>query len=260
MKLRYINSASLAGDFNMACDYSLATIITAKESAVLRFYTWIKPTISIGYHQKIEDIDLDRCLAEGIDVVKRPTGGRAILHDGEITYCFITAVEEGEKRKALKDIYRKVHAGISRAVMQRGIQADLSPGRKTTERHHPICFASSASSELSLNGKKVVGSAQRLINSTVLQHGSILLTPAHLKLPDYLNLDPEKRIKLRQSLEQSSTHIPLKDTAELRLGIAESIANIFESKIDKSSLTNDEKEQIIKNKYKFTIIHSLEEL
>ena len=259
MKLRYINSTSLPGDFNMACDYSLATIITSKESAVLRFYTWIKPTISIGYHQKIEDIDLDRCMADGVDVVRRPTGGRAILHDGEITYCFIIAVEESEKRRALKEIYRKIHEGISQAVMLYGVSADLSPGRKTTERHHPICFASSASSELAMNGKKVVGSAQRLMNSTVLQHGSILLSPSHLKLPDYLNLESEKRLKLRESLEQSSTHIPLKDNDELRLSLAESISDIFKMKLSKSSITEKENNQIKTNLDRFKIIHSPEE-
>ena len=259
MKLRLINSEPLPGDFNMSCDYSLASALKSGEDAILRLYTWIRPTISIGYHQKSDDIDVLKCREAGIDAVKRPTGGRAILHDGEITYCFIIPADAREKRRSMREIYRKVHMGISNAVSRYGLGVDLSPGRKTAERHHPICFASSASSELALDGRKVVGSAQRLLDSTVLQHGSILLTASHLGLPDYLNLDGEKRKRLRISLEESSTHIPLEDKPELRQVIADCIAKVFGLKLYNSKINKIEIKQINSNLDRFKIFHSMEE-
>jgi lipoate-protein ligase A len=253
MRLSYINSKPLPGDFNMACDFTLTNANVPGDDALFRLYTWRRPTISLGYHQKAADIDLIKCKLDGIDIVRRPTGGRAILHWGEITYCFIISIEDRYAKKALKDIYRRVHSAILKSVAQHGISIDYSEGRKTSERHHPICFASSAGTELVMEGKKAVGSAQRLINSTVLQHGSILLSDYHLKLVDYLKIEDEKRESLRRNMAASSTHIPLLDRPELRQEIAENIASEFDLKIKIRTLSNEEIKNIEQNCNRFNI-------
>jgi len=237
----------------MACDFTLANANSPGDDALLRLYTWQRPTISLGYHQKISDIDLLKCDRDGVDVVRRPTGGRAILHWGEITYCFIISVEERDTKKTLKDIYRRVHSAILKSVAQHGIRIDCSEGRKASERHHPICFASSAGTELVIEGKKAVGSAQRLIETTVLQHGSILLSDYHLKLVDYLNKDEGTKDSLHQGMEASSTHLPLLDTAEFRQQIAENIAAEFNLEINQRELSNEEIINIEQNLKRFII-------
>lgn len=260
MQVRFIDSPPLAGDFNMACDFTLTSNMLSDGEAIFRLYSWKKPTISLGYHQHVEDIDLNRCAHDGIDVVRRPTGGRAILHSGEITYCFISKIETRSPGSALRDIYRKVHSGILKAVGSTAPKVSLSDGSRSPQRHHPLCFASAAGTELVLGGRKVVGSAQRLLNSNLLQHGSILLSPEHLKLPEYLSLSEDARFKLSENLKKSSAHLPLKDTPELRNRLADAIADEFQGELTESTLTKEEIIQIESNRKRFNLNNSQENL
>jgi len=106
---------------------------------------------------------------------------------------------------------------------------------------------------IEVNGKKAVGSAQRLIDSTILQHGSILLSDYHLRLADYLNIDNQKRDLLRRSMEADSAHIPLLDASSFRQEIAENIASEFGLKIKKRTLSNEEIKNIEQNCNRFNI-------
>ncbi|NQS99331.1 MAG: lipoate--protein ligase family protein [candidate division Zixibacteria bacterium] len=253
MNIRFIDSPPQEGEFNMSCDYTLAVQAKPGDDALLRIYTWLEPTISIGFHQKAEDIDYILCEKDGISVVRRPTGGRAILHWGEITYCFIAAMQVGGGQKALGEIYRKAHTAIHNALRMHGLNVNFAAGKKIIRKQSPLCFATSVGTELEYEGKKVVGSAQRLLKSTVLQHGSILISPEHLKLPDYLNVSEELRQRLREKLELSSTHLPLRDDKSFRITMGKSFANIFEGKVYRTDLTSDENIQIGKDRPRFII-------
>jgi lipoyl(octanoyl) transferase len=257
MKLRYIDSPALSGSFNMACDYYLAENTGFDDSPILRLYTWLRPTISLGFHQKSTDIDFAACEKDGVDIVRRPTGGRAILHWGEITYCIVVPVEENSGKQALQDIYSKVHLGILRALKKAGSPVVFAGADKKPQPHNPLCFASSAITELELDGKKVVGSAQRLIGSTVLQHGSILLNPSHLEMPKYLNLPSDKKEELRKQLESKSTHLNIQDDASIRDNFAESISAAFGSEMYHDKLSDFEIAKIDSNKYAFTVSKTL---
>jgi len=240
MKIRFIDSPALPGDFNMACDYNLSKMCRAGSDAIFRLYTWEKPAVSLGFHQKSEDVDREKCAADGIDVVRRPTGGRAILHWGEITYCFIYPVLSESGKQMLKEVYAKVHRGLAAALQQSGAAVGFaSPGRKS-QPHNPLCFASAAGTELELDGKKVVGSAQRLMDIAILQHGSILLTDHHLQMPEYLLMEESKRKALKKLLAKQSAHLPLEDSPDLRKVISEAIADVFELEMIVSSLQNSE--------------------
>ena len=251
--LRYINSPPLPGDFNMAADFTLAQHLSS-ETAVLRLYTWLKPTISLGFHQKSTDIDFDCCRQDGIDVVRRPTGGRAILHWQELTYCFIQKASAGENgRSVLRRIYQSVHQALGEALAQMGVKLSYTSENRKPQPHNPLCFASSAGSELEIEGKKVVGSAQRLIDNTILQHGSIILGDKHLLMPRYFNLTEPQREKLKFHLTEKSAHLNLSDTAELRELISQKIAAVFQLELFRDELKAAEKLLIEENRQSFAL-------
>ena len=177
--------------------------------SVLRLYSWQPSAVSIGFQQKMETIDLDACQKAGIDVVRRPTGGRAVLHANELTYAVITRAHPAE---GLYAVHNKI---VKALLMSISSLPSFGPTREqliVTQRaiasqktSLPLaCFASAARHEVTWNGKKVIGSAQRRFGEIVLQHGSILLTPDHLQLPDLLRLSEPDRQQMREMLERET--------------------------------------------------------
>jgi lipoate-protein ligase A len=177
-----IIDGQLDGISNMAIDAALLEEVeeSAAPKTIVRFYQWRRPTISLGRNQKLETaVDRDYCEAHGIDIVHRPTGGRAVLHDDELTYavisndasCFGDTIYANYKRvsEALCDAYQRV-----------GVDAILAPEtRKIPVPRNgadPPCFISPSRYELTVEGRKVVGSAQRRVRNSFLQHGSMPIT------------------------------------------------------------------------------------
>ena len=237
----------------MACDYYLAESIMADSDYILRLYTWKRPAISLGYHQKLSDVDIEKCRKEGVDIVRRPTGGRAILHHQESTYCFIAPITAESGKAHLKSIYRSVHNALSKALNDMGFPVKFAEDNRIRQKHNPLCFASSAGAELELGGKKIVGSAQRLLDKAVLQHGSILTGPGHLRLPQYLNLSDDEREKMCGDLQEKSTYIDIEDNPAFRCKIAESFGREFGGKVVDSRLSAKEISKI-ENNYNFQLI------
>ncbi len=171
--------------------------------SVLRLYSWQPSAVSIGYQQKIETINLDGCRERGIDVVRRPTGGRAVLHANELTYAVITRAHPAEGLYAVHN--RIVNALVASIGTLGGSDRSLEVTPRTGESGQktslPIaCFASAARHEVTWDGRKVIGSAQRRFGEVVLQHGSILLNKDHLQLPELLAISESERIKMRETL------------------------------------------------------------
>ncbi|MBI2793337.1 MAG: lipoate--protein ligase family protein [Ignavibacteria bacterium] len=179
-------------------------------------YTWEPWAVSLGKHQSINAIDVDKAREMGIDVVWRPTGGRAILHADELTYCVAV-------RGNPRDVYRRVHDVIRRALDRivphalngHKAQPDLRQFYASGTRLGQVCFASSVTDELMHNGRKVVGSAQRVIDGIVLQHGSILCGPAHQTIADILAVKENDRSEIKQQLNKLS--ISLSEIAGRRI-------------------------------------------
>ncbi len=172
---------------------------------VLRLYSWQPPAISIGYQQKIETVDVDACREHGIDIVRRPTGGRAVLHKNELTYAVIMGAKPAD---GLYTVHNAIVTALVRAIasLQPSIQPDVlgltvTPRFGTSKSTLPIaCFASAARHEVTWREKKVIGSAQRRFGEVVLQHGSILLSKEHLLLPELLAVSSEEKAKMRHML------------------------------------------------------------
>lgn len=180
----------------------------------LRLYGWKPHAISLGYNQRYSDFDEARCAADGIDIVRRPTGGRAILHAEELTYC-VTMYSRG---KNIADSYCEISRALLSGLHRIGADVEYAPAHPNLPRFYQSrnaipCFASSTRYEIQYRGKKLVGSAQRRFTlpgggEVILQHGSVLLGPLHKRLSEFVRAESEEvRILLKQSLETKTTEL-----------------------------------------------------
>lgn len=166
----------------MAIDEALLSACNAGEGGypVLRFYWWTVPTLSLGAKEKLEEAaDPEACRRNGVALVRRSTGGRAVLHDLELTYSIVAAVGSPPFSGSVADSYRRIAEAMREGLLALGVALELSSGaseRRGRGTHLP-CFAAPSRCELAAGGRKVVGSAQRRLRNAVLQHGSILLRP-----------------------------------------------------------------------------------
>ena len=188
---RWICSGAATGAFNMATDEVL--LLRAGEAVgapVLRFFTWDPPAVTLGYAQKAgRELDLCKCRDAGIDIVRRLTGGRAVLHWNELTYSLVWP--HGGLGNNMEESFHLIGRCLVAGLRRFGVDATLEKsqsGRARQREPHlsPPCFASTSRWEVKYQGRKLVGSAQRRMKRAVLQHGSLLLGPQHKKLLDLL--------------------------------------------------------------------------
>jgi lipoate-protein ligase A len=165
------------GAYNMAADDALLTAVAKGDSPpVLRLYAWSPPCLSLGYGQRASDADFERIAAFGWHIVRRPTGGRAILHTDELTYSVILPTDHPLVEGSVVESYRRISEGVQTALRILGVspQAERAAHGGT---NGAVCFETPSHYEITVNGRKLVGSAQlrRKEPGGVLQHGSIPL-------------------------------------------------------------------------------------
>jgi lipoate-protein ligase A len=211
MNWLFINSGSGTGRFNMDYDLQLAKNYKDEEF-VLRLYKWDPSCISLGANQTPNSINSELARQDNIDIVTRPTGGRAVLHAEELTYSVIYPLDF---LSSAKDIYRQLNLAILKGLKI----YDSRLSSFELENHQPnfaeiykkenndVCFAVSAKSEIKFSGKKIVGSAQRKFENVVLQHGSILCGPFHKRITHYLNLSDEKKEEIEKEIESNTIEL-----------------------------------------------------
>lgn len=173
---RLIDSGPCRASYNMALDEAIAAHVRKGDaSPTLRLYVWDRPSLSLGCFQKVSDINIEYCTANKIPIVRRPTGGRAILHDNELTYSFSVRTDHDAFSKGLLDSYRKISAAFALAFKKAGINAETKRQREKGRvlAKSPFCFQSSSFGEILIDNRKVVGSAQKRWNDGLLQQGSI---------------------------------------------------------------------------------------
>lgn len=181
------------GAVNMALDLALLTSVQDGGRPVLRLYEWDPPCLSLGRNQHAAGLyDIDRAAAASIDIVRRPTGGLAVLHDRELTYCVLAPI-------ALLGGARAAYAAINRALVhglrRLGVPAELAvgserPARRPGSDAADPCFREPAPGEVMAAGRKLVGSAQRCEAGALLQHGSILLDGSQAAVLDLMFPQP----------------------------------------------------------------------
>ncbi len=200
--------------FNMAIDEAISEAVRQKISPpTLRLYQWDRPSISIGYFQKIADIDIDYCNRKGYPVVRRPTGGRAILHDSELTYSFSAGTDSVLFKGVLSKDYSLISDAMVLGLKLSGINAQIVSSKKwgSVQQKNPACFKVVSYSEVTVNGTKVIGSAQKRYSNGFLQQGSILLNFNARELCNVLRCNDEKDFKGIGSIKEYAPEISTND-------------------------------------------------
>ena len=204
-KLRVIPFNRYEGAFNMALDFYLAEKNNKTKIPILRLYGWNPACISLGYHQSSEMIRGNLIDDITIQCVRRPTGGSAILHSQELTYSLIMP----SKIIGHKVLYEISHQLMARAFVNFGIDVEL---HRINEKDNYLkkgadtfaCFNRPAYTEIKYQGKKLVGSAQKILSGSILQHGSILLDRDQDRIIDYLAVNDAEKKSYVNELRQKS--------------------------------------------------------
>jgi len=173
--LYVLETYKLKGSKNMAVDVTLGQVANELNDVILRFYTWERPTLSLGKHQKASDVDFDYLEENGFDIVRRPSGGRAVLHWDEVTYSIVVPRGHELFKLGVLELYNLISKIIVAGLNKLGYPVELTTGKNKPSSH--ICFQVPSAYEITLNGTKVVGSAQTRTQDYILQHGSIVLVP-----------------------------------------------------------------------------------
>ena len=175
---RLILSPPLPGADNMALDEALIESVAARRlPPTLRLYRWEPACLSLGHAQPFEQADPDRLRALGWQVVRRSTGGRAILHTDELTYSITAPIDHPLLAGGVLGSYRRLSQGLVAGLRLLGVDADTAPEEPLAEadRSNPVCFEAPSAHEITAGGRKLIGSAQLRRVKGVLQHGSLPL-------------------------------------------------------------------------------------
>lgn len=183
---RLVTGSAASGAWNMSIDEAILISAGRKEFLpTMRLYAWQPPCLSLGYAQPVKNVNLSSLTTYGWDLVRRPTGGRAILHIDELTYAVIAPNNEPRLTGGVLESYQHLSEAILLALMVLGIEAQSkakplpAPTQPTgfgdKVDQNPVCFEMPSNYEITVNGKKLVGSAQARKNDGILQHGSLPL-------------------------------------------------------------------------------------
>ena len=215
MNWRIINSGIATAATNMSIDESILFAHSAgKVPPTLRFYGWQPAAVSLGYFQRaMPEIDMERCREHNIDVVRRLTGGRAVLHDAELTYSIVVKENYPLIPPTITASYRYFSNGLLAGLEVLGIPAKMTVpvaayGQRKKQPGSAACFDAPSHYEVTVEGRKLVGSAQVRKNGVILQHGSILLQFSAEKFVDLLRLpSAQKRTETTEMLKGRATSI-----------------------------------------------------
>ncbi|MBW4561121.1 MAG: lipoate--protein ligase family protein [Mojavia pulchra JT2-VF2] len=231
---RLIPLLEAAGNLQMAIDrWLLEQHQLGKQPPTLRFYTWSPPAISLGYHQRQYPEYWQNIIWQGqkLDVVRRPSGGRAVLHQGDLTYAVVTSGLNGNRFQ----VYEKICEFLIEGWRSLGVK--LSYG--TTGRgyiHNPNCFGTSTGADLVLsNGAKFIGSAQMRRSGTILQHGSIRLQPDTELFARVFGAESFPNLQLAQNLS----------VEEIITALVIAASNCFAMQIEMQPLSQSEWDEIL---------------
>ena len=252
---RLIIDSPRSGSFNMAADQDLLDLCRDYTKPVFRLYDWECPTLSLGKNEKLDSLlDLQECQNLSIPVVRRMTGGKSVLHGFDLTYSFVAGVLDSNLPGGILGNYQFLAKGFKNFFQRLGLNPVLlkkSLQNKKTETH--ICFSEPSSYEILIEGKKIIGNAQRVIidrgkNSSpkrfFLQHGSILLKDS---IPLILRIFPHAREKiLRREIHslQSVGIYPKYSKKELIQMLTESFRKTFEIAWDNCNWNDKELKSI----------------
>jgi lipoate-protein ligase A len=237
---RIIDTGSMNAAYNMALDEAISrSVLNGSVPPTLRLYGWSVPSVSLGYFQSIREIDVPYCKGNSIPIVRRPTGGRAILHGREVTYSFSAKNEGPSFSDGLLSTYGSLSRAFHRALSSLGIDVSVKTrqARARDLTKSALCFQSVSYGELSVGDKKVMGSAQKRWREGFLQQGSI-----------QLRIDSEEMERVfrkadRQHILSSMTGLENIISSLSRDALAASIREAFEEVFQVQLITSDLSEE-----------------
>jgi lipoyl(octanoyl) transferase len=253
IRLRIINDGGNAAAFNMAADLYCLESCVGQSIVYFRLYDWQLPCITIGYMQKASEIlDEASLRKDGVAWIRRPTGGRAVLHDNDITYSCIFPGSIVAMGKNVMETYSIISRCLMAGLIMCGVQCDSHDSfdqfRETKREIKLPCFLAPNRKEIMAKGKKLVGSAQKRSSQAVLQHGSIPISDAYRKLPDYLLLPDAQRKAQKELLASKSVYLkeiePTLEIAKVRKAIIKGFATSLPFETIEKSWTKEEIERI----------------
>lgn len=263
---RFIDSGNCSPAFNMALDEALLEWHSeGKIPPTIRFYGWNPPTLSIGYFQKVEkEIDMEAVKKYGLGFVRRPTGGRGVLHDQELTYSVIVSESHPAMPQTVTEAYRVISQGILEGFRFLRLDAYFAVPKTEEEKadlknpRSAVCFDAPSWYELVVEGRKVAGSAQTRQKGVILQHGSILLDLDEDMLFSLFKY-PNERVKERLRQNFKNKAVAINELTDRNITINEAKEAFFRGfekglnvQLERYELTDDELyyvQQLAKNKY-----------
>lgn len=240
---RFLSTGLSDGAYNMALDQALVHSVESGLSLpVIRFFGWSPPAVSLGYNQKIKDLDIEACQRAGFDIVRRPTGGRAVMHQDEFTYSVIAREDDSVIGGTIMETYGRIAQGLLAGLKILGVAAEMvrSSAPDIPAKASALCFAAAGRYEITAGGKKLVGSAQRRMNGVILQQGSLLLTCGQKH--KFFNRDPMEiqAGTLREILGRE----PAFD--EVAAGMKQGFMKSWNIELAPGTLTEDEKNNALR--------------
>jgi lipoyl(octanoyl) transferase len=222
----FISSGKCSPAFNMALDEALLEWHSAgKIGPTIRFYGWEPATLSIGYFQKVEkEINLDAVQKYGLGFVRRPTGGRGVLHEHELTYSVIVSENHPKMPRGVTESYRVISEGVLEGFKNLGLKAYFAIPKTREEQdilkspRSAVCFDAPSWYELVVEGRKVAGSAQTRQKNVILQHGSIILDLDENKLFDLFKF-PNERVRERLQKAFYNKAVSINDIANRNITV-----------------------------------------
>ena len=200
------------GAMNMAIDEAILRAVAARVvQPTLRLYAWEPPCLSLGRAQLAADADTQALRAAGFGLVRRPTGGKAILHVDELTYSVVAPEDEPRVAGGIVESYRRLSGGLIRGLEHLGVTGLVAGRRMSGSRSQgPICFEVPSDYEVTAGGRKLAGSAQMRSQSTVLQHGTVPLYGDITRICGVLAARPDPtRVRARATSVQEALGRPV---------------------------------------------------
>ena len=252
---RLLDTGYQNGALNMGIDEAILLAHAAGTvPPTLRFYGWQPRAVSLGYFQHAhQEIDFDACAAQGIDIVRRLTGGRAVLHSAELTYSIVLSEAYPGLPPSITASYQYLSQGLLAGIHKLGLDARLTmpAAAYSLRRHTPAsaaCFDSPSHYELTVQGRKLIGSAQVRKQGLILQHGSILLDFDPAELTGIFNLQADAKLRMQDllrrrviSLKEALGRLPA--YAEVRNALITGITTALQLELQPGTLTTAELQQ-----------------
>ena len=252
---RLIESHRQSGSFNMAADQILLRQLKKGDAPTLRLYTWDGLTLSIGKNQRLDQINSDWCQENEIAIVRRSTGGQAVLHGNDITYALIGDAQSPQFSGGIFSVYQTISQGFLLFFQKLNLSPQLQPytRHERQSRASDVCFAMPSSYEILIEGRKIIGSAQRRTYKAFLQHGTIPLADQVPLLAKIFKNSPEPYLRSKVTDLQTLGVFIQYSQEEIWQLLVDSFQEVFHIELQKQDWSLAENAAIAREQAKFQI-------